>query len=311
MPVDRETSDSRRLSQALSTGPFSLALRLALKSSGLSLDRVQFRLRERDAAVSKTALSNWQSGRTQPERPDSLRALAVLEDMVGVPPGALSSLLGPPRPRGRWLTQSPGEMRADQAWARPDGLARALQRMGTGIEAINRVAKIATHLTSTVDAQRRMRTVGHHIVFRAERDGTDRYTGAYRSDVGDCLDITDTIGCRLGRRRQDAETGFTTYELLLDHPARAGDLVTIGFTVQTDAEERYHSQRLGRLCRVYSVQVQFDPTALPVRVYRTYLPTIGDVPQEEVEVPLGTSCAAQFAVLDPVPGIYRLAWDWD
>lgn len=310
MPVDRDT-DSRRLAQALSTGPFSLALRLALKSSGLSLDRVQFRLRERDAAVSKTALSNWQSGRTQPERPDSLRALAVLEDIVGVPAGALSSLLGPPRPRGRWITQSPGEMRADQAWARPDGLARALERMGTGIEAVNRVAKIATHLTCAVDAERRMRSLRHHIVLRAEHDGTDRYTAAYRSDVGDCLDITDTIGCRPGRRRQDAETGFTTYELLLDQPARAGDLIAIGYTLRTDAEERYHSQRLGRASQIYAAQIQFDTTALPVRVYRAYLSSIGDTDHTEVEVPLGASCTAQHTVVDPVPGIYRLGWDWD
>ncbi|MBC6448180.1 hypothetical protein [Actinokineospora xionganensis] len=311
MPVDRETTENRRLSQALSTGPFSLALRLALKSSGLSLDRVQFRLRERDAAVSKTALSNWQSGRTQPERPDSLRALAVLEDIVGVPAGSLSSLLGPPRPRGRWLAQNPGEMRADQAWARPDGLARALERMGTSIDAINRVAKIATHLTGTVDAERRMRTMRHQMVVRAERDGIDRYTGAYRSDVGDCLDITDTIGCRPGRRRQDAETGFTTYELLLDQPARAGELVSVGYTIYTNGEERYHSQRLGRASQIYTVQIQFETGTLPVRVYRTYLPSIGDTSHEDVEVPLGASCTAQHTVVDPVPGIYRLGWDWE
>ncbi|WP_436494420.1 hypothetical protein [Actinokineospora sp. HUAS TT18] len=303
--------EAARLAEALASGPFSLALRLALKSSGLSLDRIQVRLRERDAAVSKTALSNWQSGRTQPERPDSLRALAVLEDIVGVPGGALSALLGPPRPRGRWLTQAPGDMRADQAWARPDGLARALERMGAGIDAVSRMAKVAIHIVGTVDQDQRLRTMRHQLVLRAEVDGVDRHTVAHRSDVPRTMEITDTVGCRLGRRRADAETGFTTFELLLDRPLRAGELVSVAYTMRTDAKEPYHSQRVGRATRVAGIQVRFSAGALPVRVYRTYLPSIGEPECDETEVALGASYTAQVTVADPAPGIYRLCWDWD
>ncbi|CRK62075.1 hypothetical protein [Alloactinosynnema sp. L-07] len=300
-----------RLAEALASGPFSLALRLALKSSGLSLDRIQVRLRERDAAVSKTALSNWQSGRTQPERADSLRALAVLEDIVGVPDGALSALLGPPRPRGRWLAQAPGDMRADQAWARPDGLARALQRMGASIDSVSKMAKVAIHIVGVVDHDQRLRSLTHHLTLRAECDGVDRHTIAHRSDLPRSVDVTDTVGCRLGRKRTDMETGFTTCELLLDRPLRAGELMSVAYTIRTDAKEPYHSQRVGRATRVLAVQVRFTAGTLPVRVYRTYLPSIGDPNGEQVEVPLGASYTAQVTTADPIPGIYRLCWDWD
>ncbi|HVK24501.1 MAG TPA: hypothetical protein VM677_24345 [Actinokineospora sp.] len=303
--------EADRLAEALASGPFSLALRLALRSSGLSLDRIQVRLRERDAAVSKTALSNWQSGRTQPERADSLRALAVLEDILGVSDGALSALLGPPRPRGRWLAQAPGDMRADQAWARPDGLARALERMGAGIDAVGKMAKVAIHIVGVVDHDQRLRSLTHHLVLRAEVDGVDRHTMATRSDIPRTTEFADTVGCRLGRQRADVETGFTTCELLLDRPLRAGEIVSVAYTIRTDAREPYHSQRVGRATRSLAVQIRFTAGTLPVRVYRTYLPSIGEPDCEQVEVPLGASYTAQLTAADPIPGIYRLCWDWD
>ncbi len=79
---------------------FSEALRSAISSSGLSLDRIQIRLQERGVPVSVTALSYWQSGKRQPERQQSLRAILALEQILDVPTGSLLSLLPPPRPRG-------------------------------------------------------------------------------------------------------------------------------------------------------------------------------------------------------------------
>ncbi|WP_197320186.1 hypothetical protein [Saccharomonospora sp. NB11] len=79
---------------------FSEELRFAISTSGLSLDRIQVRLQERGVPVSVTALSYWQSGKRQPERQRSLRAVLALEEILDVPPGSLLSLLPPPRPRG-------------------------------------------------------------------------------------------------------------------------------------------------------------------------------------------------------------------
>ncbi|NIJ13132.1 hypothetical protein FHU38_003476 [Saccharomonospora amisosensis] len=79
---------------------FSDALRTAIATSGLSLDRIQARLHARGVSVSVTALSYWQSGKRQPERQNSLFAVRALEDILQLPAGSLLSLLPPPRPRG-------------------------------------------------------------------------------------------------------------------------------------------------------------------------------------------------------------------
>ena len=83
-------------------GAFADTLRAAIRDSGLSLDRIRDRLWQRGVTVSLATLSYWQSGRSRPERPASLRALRVLEDELGLRPGELSALLEPPRPRGQW-----------------------------------------------------------------------------------------------------------------------------------------------------------------------------------------------------------------
>jgi hypothetical protein len=112
MPEPTAAAASRRrrgataeLAVALRTGPFEHALRLAIRSRGLTLDRLRVRLLERGVRTSLASLSNWQRGRCRPERVPSMRAVRELEDILGLPGDSLVALLGPRRPRGRWLAQ--------------------------------------------------------------------------------------------------------------------------------------------------------------------------------------------------------------
>lgn len=112
MPEPRSAVVSRRrrgaaaeLAEALRTGPFEHALRLAIRSRGLTLERIRVRLLERGVRTSLASLSNWQRGRCRPERAGSLRAVRELEDILGLPGDSLVTLLGPRRPRGRWRAQ--------------------------------------------------------------------------------------------------------------------------------------------------------------------------------------------------------------
>lgn len=300
-----------RLAEALRCGPFSLALRLAVRESGLSLERLQFKLRERGTPVSKTALSYWQHGHNQPERAESLRALAVIEEILGVDAGALAALLGPPRPRGRWLVQKPGALRPDEAWARPDGLARALQRMGSTLDAFHQFAQLGLHLHLSVDAAQQLESITYHLVARADVDGIDRKIVAVRTDAGTAgpLDITSTRGCRIGRQRHDAPTGFTTFELLLDRPLRVGELAVLHYKVRTSLPDTVHSQRVQQSMRDFSMQVSFAPSVLPARICRSYRSSVSDS-GTVTDLSVGASHTAAFAVLDPAPGIHTLAWDW-
>ncbi|GAA4290699.1 hypothetical protein GCM10023148_54770 [Actinokineospora soli] len=203
-------------------------------------------------------------------------------------------------------------MRPDQAWARPDGLARALARMGATPETIRETARVAIHTFVDVGADRSLLSVRYHLVLRATVDGVDRYTAAYRSDRPSPTEIADTIGCRLGRRRDDDETGFLTYELLLDEPLAAGELTTIEYGMRFGGphEERYLSQRVGCETRLVTVGARFAAD-LPTRVYHRRTASVADPGGEEQELRVGLSRSVRLVVADPPPGIYRLAWDWD
>ncbi len=108
---DRSRGRERELAVLLRTGPFERALRAAIAARGLSLERLHARLAERGAHVSLASLSNWQRGRSRPERSRSLAAVRELESILGLPADSLVALLGPRRPRGRWLAHDPGAIR--------------------------------------------------------------------------------------------------------------------------------------------------------------------------------------------------------
>jgi len=91
----------REVGPLLVTGPFEAALRAAIRARGLGLERIRYRLRGRGVSISLATLSHWQSGRCRPERPESLLALCHIEEVLEVPPGSLTNLLGPPRSRAR------------------------------------------------------------------------------------------------------------------------------------------------------------------------------------------------------------------
>ncbi|WP_227468182.1 hypothetical protein [Microbacterium sp. YJN-G] len=61
----------------------------------MTLARLHARLAERGNPVSRATLSYWRSGARRPEGAQSLAAIADLEDMLGLDPGALIDRLGP------------------------------------------------------------------------------------------------------------------------------------------------------------------------------------------------------------------------
>lgn len=80
---------------------FADVLRSAIAERGLGLERIREHLARHGVRVSLATLSYWQTGRSRPERRTSLAAVGHLEEVLGLPSGRLSSLLGPPRPRGK------------------------------------------------------------------------------------------------------------------------------------------------------------------------------------------------------------------
>ncbi|GAA4869532.1 hypothetical protein [Saccharopolyspora cebuensis] len=277
---------SAELAQLLRTGPFEAALRAAIRASRLSLERIQHRLRGRGTPVSITALSYWQSGRRRPERPDSLLALHELEQVLGVPEGALSALLGPPRPRGRTRQAPPDTPPLSALWAENESAAELLTRIDTSHD--SKLTRLSHHDVVHVDHRGELRKIRTRMLVRAEGNGVDRWVIMFdgASALLNPPVVRPIRSCLLGQVLTDHARDLVVGELLFDRVLARGETVLLEFEIidpPTGPNETDHSFcRLFRLpVRQYVLEVQFDPAHPPTRA-ESY---VGDSTTQEVEPP--------------------------
>ncbi|MFG2893300.1 hypothetical protein [Streptomyces sp. NPDC048248] len=309
----QKTPESAELEQLLRTGPFHLALRSALTVRGLALTRVQHKLAQRGIKVGVTSLSYWQQGARRPQRPESLRAVRALEEVLGLPAQSLHRLLEPeggPRPEAE----------------RPVG--RSYRSLVAPADALR---QLFTELETPADGG--LHTVGHHErvrigpgrelsereslqVVRAHRDGVDRYIAIHRGDTG-CDPSRVTVraveNCRLGRVRGDAETGVVVAELLFDARLRAGDTQVFGYVFEdgSGGPSAEYIRGFSFAGGQYVLQVHFDEAALPVRCRRFSQASAGAPRTGRQELTLNGRHRAVHLVEQGVrPGILGIDWDW-
>lgn len=262
-------SMSAELAELLRTGPFEAALRAAIRSSRLSLERIQHRLRARGTPVSITALSYWQSGRRRPERPDSLLALRELEDVLGLSNGALSSLLGPPRPRGRTRqAASQAPPLSDLWWSEDASASELLNRVDTSPD--GKLTRLSHHDLLHIDGRGNQRKVRSRKLVRAECNGADRWVmvfdGASSSERPPV--IRPIRSCRLGQVLTDHARDLVVAELLFDRQLERGETILMEYEVvdapNDPGPNGYTFRRLFRLpVRQYVLELQFDPACPP------------------------------------------------
>jgi hypothetical protein len=290
---------------------FAVALRSAIARRGLGLERLHRRLRARGAAVSVATLSYWQSGRSRPERQESLIALAHLESVLEVPAGSLSGLLGPPRPRGRWLRQVVSGPEIGAYWPRPGDVADVVQEVDTRWD--ERLTRISQHDRLVVDATRGEQTTSCRQILRAEADGPDRWVVILHLDEHDrpLPRVRPVHHCALGRTVRRPELGMLVAELLFDHPLSRGEtviteheLVNVDPTpLATNYERKFRFP-----VREFVLEVCFDPAARPVRCVQF---SQADGSEETVrEVPVGSASSVHSVALGFGPGRYGFRWDW-
>ncbi|GAB3833422.1 XRE family transcriptional regulator [Kribbella italica] len=203
---------------------FATVLRAAIRARGLGLERIRDRLRAQGVTVSLATLSYWQSGRSRPERRDSLVAVALLESVLEVPAGTLSSSLGPPRRRGRWLSTVPSSEVAAY-WAEPDPVEDAVSEVD--IRWDERLTRISQHDRVYVGAEGGELAYHSRQVLRAEADGPDRWVVIMHLDEHDrpLPAIRPLRHCHLGRVVSRPADGLLVAELLFDRPLRKGETV--------------------------------------------------------------------------------------
>jgi len=320
-PDGRPRSLDPALEEALRTGPFHSALQLAIADSNLTLERLEVRLKQRGHHVGRSTLSYWQQGRRRPERPASLRALAVLEEILGLPDTALSSLLPPRKPRGRWIGYQGQDLDWGDLWTENEAVRRlaAIDRR----RAFERSQDVAVTDVAVMGPDLQLHAYEMQILARARQANADRTQFVYEYEPGTDvtkIEITDLEGCRVGRRRELADEYLIAFEMLYDRSLAEGD--THFFTLTLDLSKAYvpHPDatpfdEVGRIFRRpvsnYILRLRFDQQALPARVYHLRSSRIGAADQILDDLLVSSEGTTHLAIQNAVPGYYGVRWEWE
>ncbi|MCK8679058.1 MULTISPECIES: hypothetical protein [Streptomyces] len=311
------------LAQILRTGPFHLALRAALEARGLPLHRVRHHLAHRGIQVGVTSLSYWQQGLRRPRRPESLRAVRALEELLRVPDGSLLRLLDTGEAAPRAAAAQPGTGGGERFASRP---YRAL------LEPSGAVEELIASLESPLDGG--LHTVGHHElvrigpgreltgrdsqhVVRAHRDGVDRYLAVHHGEAGceaERVEVWAGENCRVGRIRRHPAAGVVVAELLFDARLRAGETCFFGygFVDGTGGPSGEYVRGFRFTGGQYVLHVRFDPAALPVRCRRFAQSGAGAPRTGRTELTLSGRHRSVHVVEQGVrPGMLGIEWDWE
>lgn len=300
---------SQELARAIRTGPFELAIKLALRDSGLSLDRIEHRLACQGLRVSASSLSNWQTGRSRPERTESLQVLRGLERLLRLPADSLLQLLGPRRPRGRWVRHVPGSVRYDALFEDHDRLAAILGEVNDSDD--HRRHSLSVDERVTLDADRRFRLVQVRQLVTALVDGVDSCVVFFHAEDGPVPEIAAPEGCRLGRTRTDAD--ITVAELLLDHRLDRDDVFLLEYEFRFPADAQpvdYYYRAFREPCRQYLLRVRFDHSATPVRCRGFRADRVGSSFTSERPLPCQRGRTAHLYAADSPAGIVGMRWEW-
>ncbi|WP_217144331.1 hypothetical protein [Streptomyces sp. AC627_RSS907] len=266
-------SATAELDSALRGGPFHVALRAAIAARGLPLQRVRHHLSRHGVTVGVTSLSYWQQGARRPRRPESLRAVRALEEILQLPEESLLRLLVE---AGDACGDASGQRSAALSHrARPeasgvlDGLLAELDHSSSD----SGTHTLGHHEHIRIGPRRELAGRESHHIVRAHRDGVDRFVAVHHGDPG-CVPARMTVhaleNCRTGRVRTHHDTGVLMTELLFDTRLRAGDTHLFRYGVEdgTAGVSREYVRESGTAGGQYALQVRFDAAALPVRCHR-------------------------------------------
>ncbi|WP_328450485.1 MULTISPECIES: hypothetical protein [unclassified Amycolatopsis] len=293
---------------------FATQLRAAIATSGLSLDRIQARLRARGVVVSVTALSYWQSGKRQPERQSSLSAVRSLEEILDVPAGALLGLLPPPRPRGgAGKRQAGGE---PMSFPR-EVLLPMLAKVGAAdaLERQHPLKMVGLHDLCEIAEDGGQRSVTARAVFQAGTDGLDRWLLVYTQDdpAAGPPELHAVRNCRIGRAEVDEKHGLVVAELVFDQPIDRGETHLIEYTL-TNSGPPYpecrntHYREFRRPVREYLLEVRFAPGTAPEHCWQySRNGNAGSLSRRPLK--LDGADGVHAVALDFGPGVFGIDWE--
>ncbi|MFC4499248.1 MULTISPECIES: hypothetical protein [Streptomyces] len=304
------------LDTVLRGGPFHVALRAAIAARGLPLQRVQHHLSRHGVKVGVTSLSYWQQGARRPQRPESLRAVRALEEILQLPEESLIRLLENTGAGETAVVPGQPTGRSYRAFLEASDV---LERLHAELECPldGGLHTLSHHERVRIGSRREL--LGHesqHIV-RAHRDGVDRFVAVHHGDPGcapDRMTVQALENCRAGRVRRHHDTGVLVAEFLFDTRLRAGETFLFRYAVEdgtADVSSEY-LRGFGAAGGQYALQVRFDGQVLPVRCHRFSQHSAAAPRGGRQELPLSRRYRSVHLVEPRVrSGMLGIGWDWE
>ncbi|WP_372669245.1 XRE family transcriptional regulator [Amycolatopsis kentuckyensis] len=291
-----------------SPGSFAVTLDAAIDESGLSLERLQHHLAARGVRLSRSALSYWRRGRSQPERETSMIAVTHLEAVLGLEAGTLASQLGPKAPRGRWLGEPACRIERRRLWPQLRAMSGELKPPPDG-----QLSFWSIHDRMLLDEHGCERALQVRMVAEAAVEGVDRLMTYYQADSFLTADpyYHHVRSARLKRVCVDRATGMLAGELRLARPLALGEVTVVEYEIRFPPGppiDHYH-RRFTRPIAEYVCQVAFGPR-MPrsIRSFEQRAP--GGPEHAGRPLPAGGTHTATLALRDVRPGIYGTGWQW-
>ncbi|RPK54879.1 hypothetical protein EES43_27825 [Streptomyces sp. ADI96-02] len=299
---------------ALTPGPdgppsFAEVLHGALRSSGLSLERVRHRLAAQGIRISLTTLSYWQRGRSEPERADSLRAVEALESILSLPPRTLRSSIRTYRPRGRMAAPA-HDLAASRRVFGENSLAE--QALGADFAVLNEnVSTLSIHETVTIDERFRLTSLSIQQVMRATREGADHFTTVHTFDGG-ARAVRAEVRCGVaGDVRFLPDLGTVVIDVRFGRRLEKNETVVVAYTVHVEpgsgVDDHYERRTRTRL-RDYLLHVYFHPAALPEVCHRYYRETYDAEPAYRHRMAPDASHSVHSAPSRCPAGVHGISW---
>lgn len=285
---------------------FATAFDEALTASGTTLTDLRSRLRARGHKVAASTLGYWRSGQRQPERAESLDAVAEIEAILRLRPGHLTRAIGASRRKGPPVPTADHMDLPDMSPA----MSEALAILGMDSLRPGHVEE-ALDITADIDADGRWTRMTSRSRLRATTDGVSRSTGFCLGDPGTAAadSITVDAGATLGRTVKFDEHGLVLAELLLERPLDVGDTAMVEYTFSfTDVRDvEFGTYAANRMASV-SVWARFTADRSPRRAWR-----FTQLPGEDAavtEFDASASRSIHYALRGFGPGLMGIRWEW-
>ncbi|MCM1972785.1 hypothetical protein [Streptomyces sp. G1] len=311
--ADRDAKPDQELNAILNGGPFHVALRAAIAARGLPLQRVQHHLSRHGVKVGVTSLSYWQQGARRPQRPESLRAVRALEEILQLPEESLIRLLADGEDAAG---ERPPAARSYRSLVEADGvLASLLADLEAPVD--GGLHTLGLHERIRIGARRELAGREAQHIVRAHRDGVDRFVAVYHGDPGctpDLMRVQALENCRTGRVRAHHDTGVLVAELLFGTRLRSGDTFLFRYGVEDGTAGVSHEYARGfrQAGGQYALQVRFDGRQLPLRCHRFVQHSAAAPRSGRQELPLSPLHHSAHLVEPRLrTGIVGIGWDWE